>query len=265
MDNGLDRRAQQVETSRPRRLGGFPPVCASTGCCWALYVSRGRLPVWVTGYMMVLGMMGMGVVRRPAAVQRRLGRRAGATLQPGRRQGGPGQLLLLVGVVWVSRRQEAVQRVDLGRLPAILLLQEAVVALNGEASEVNARADDPLVVVGVHAYRVSLQVEGVLTVLHLFKLIFMQIRISPDSGVDHVGESLPPSNLEPPVQGSLYGNTFGGMGPGCGNSRDKRIQFISFLFEFLDEGFDGPFAESLTLPSLPVTHEAVHDGEAGVG
>jgi hypothetical protein len=39
--------------------------------------------------------------------------------------------------------------------------------LYGEAREVNARTDDPLVVVGVHAHRVRLQVEGVLTVFYL--------------------------------------------------------------------------------------------------
>ena len=39
--------------------------------------------------------------------------------------------------------------------------------LYGEAGEVNARTDDPLVVVGVHAHRVSLQVKRVLTILHL--------------------------------------------------------------------------------------------------
>jgi hypothetical protein len=39
--------------------------------------------------------------------------------------------------------------------------------LNGESGEVNAGTDHPLVVVGVHAHCVSLQVKRVLTILHL--------------------------------------------------------------------------------------------------
>ncbi len=39
--------------------------------------------------------------------------------------------------------------------------------LNGESGEVNAGADNPLVVVGVHAHCVCLQVKRVLTILHL--------------------------------------------------------------------------------------------------
>ncbi len=39
--------------------------------------------------------------------------------------------------------------------------------LNGESGEVNAGADHPLVVVGIHAHSVSLQVKRVLTILHL--------------------------------------------------------------------------------------------------
>jgi hypothetical protein len=39
--------------------------------------------------------------------------------------------------------------------------------LNGESCEVNAGADHPLVVVGIHAHSVRFQVKRVLTILHL--------------------------------------------------------------------------------------------------
>ena len=67
--------------------------------------------------------------------------------------------------------------------------------LNGETSEVNARADDTFVVVRIHANRVGLQVKRVLTVLHLLQLVLVQIRPTPNPGVDHMGKAFSPGNL----------------------------------------------------------------------
>ena len=67
--------------------------------------------------------------------------------------------------------------------------------LNSEPSEVNAGADDAFIVVRVHANRVRLQVKRVLTVLHLLQLVLVQIRPTPNPGVDHMGKAFSPGNL----------------------------------------------------------------------
>ena len=67
--------------------------------------------------------------------------------------------------------------------------------MEGESGEVDAGADDALVVVGVDADRVGLEVEGVLAVLDLLQLVLVQVRPPPDARVDHVREPLPTRNL----------------------------------------------------------------------
>ena len=64
-----------------------------------------------------------------------------------------------------------------------------------QSSEVNPRTDDSLVVVGIHADGVGLEVERVLAVLDLLQLVLMEVGPSPDPCIDHVGKSLPASNL----------------------------------------------------------------------
>ena len=68
--------------------------------------------------------------------------------------------------------------------------------MEGESGEVDAGADDALVVVGVDADRVGLEVEGVLAVLDLLQLVLVQVGPPPDAGVDHVREPFPARNLD---------------------------------------------------------------------
>ena len=68
--------------------------------------------------------------------------------------------------------------------------------LYGEAGEVDAGTDHPLVVVGVHAHRVGLEIEGVLAILHLLQLILVQVWPSPDPRIDHMWKAFSPSDLQ---------------------------------------------------------------------
>ena len=73
------------------------------------------------------------------------------------------------------------------------------------------------------------------------------------------------THLEAAIQCARNGDTLGGLGAARGDGRDQRVQLVPLLLELLDEGLDGPLGEGLALPALPVAHEAVHDGQAGVG
>ena len=65
-----------------------------------------------------------------------------------------------------------------------------------EAGEVDPGADDALVVVGVDADRVGLEVEGVLAILDLLQLVLVQVGPPPDARVDDVREPLPTRHLK---------------------------------------------------------------------
>lgn len=60
----------------------------------------------------------------------------------------------------------------------------------------DARGHDPLVVVGVDANAVALQVESVLAVFHVFELVLVQIGPPPQTGVDNVREAFTSSHLK---------------------------------------------------------------------
>ena len=62
--------------------------------------------------------------------------------------------------------------------------------MEGESGEVDAGADAALVVVGVDADRVGLEVEGVLAVLDLLQLVLVEVRPAPNPSVNHVREAL---------------------------------------------------------------------------
>ena len=66
--------------------------------------------------------------------------------------------------------------------------------MKGQSGDVDPRGDDPLVVVGVDADRIGLEVEGVLAVLDLFQLVLVQVRPTPYPRVDHVGKPLASCN-----------------------------------------------------------------------
>ena len=73
-----------------------------------------------------------------------------------------------------------------------------------KSREVYAGTDDPLVVVGIHADRVGLQVERELAVLDLLQLILVKIRPSPDTSVDHMRKPFPTSNLPTVILRTLF-------------------------------------------------------------
>jgi len=77
----------------------------------------------------------------------------------------------------------------------IIVLGQSMVTLYRETGQVDARTDDPLVVVRVHTNRVGFQVESVLAILDLLQLVLVKVGPSPDTSVDHVGKTLPPSHL----------------------------------------------------------------------
>ena len=69
--------------------------------------------------------------------------------------------------------------------------------------QIDAGRDDPLVVIWVDADQVLLQIEGVLTVLLVFEFVFVQVRPSPQTRVDHVRETLAGGHLQTTVQRPL--------------------------------------------------------------
>ena len=62
--------------------------------------------------------------------------------------------------------------------------------MKGQSGDVDPRGDDPLVVVGVDADRIGLEVEGVLAVLDLLQLVLVEVRPAPNPSVNHVREAL---------------------------------------------------------------------------
>ena len=62
--------------------------------------------------------------------------------------------------------------------------------MKGQSGDVDAWGDDPLVVVGVDADRIGLEVEGVLAVLDLLQLVLVEVRPAPNPSVNHVREAL---------------------------------------------------------------------------
>ena len=70
--------------------------------------------------------------------------------------------------------------------------------------------------------------------------------------------------LQPSVERALYRDALGRVRPVGGDRRDETVEFVSLLLEFLHETLDGALRKRLALASLAVTHQTVHDGEAGV-
>lgn len=93
----------------------------------------------------------------------------------------------------------------------------------------------PLVVVGIDAHRVALEVERVLAVLNMLQLILVQVRPSPDACINYVWESLAASDLQTPIQCSLDRDAFAGMRPVRGDGSDQRVQLVSLLLQFLHQ------------------------------
>ncbi len=144
------------------------------------------------------------------------------------------------------------------------------VALHGarvqrQTRQVDAGADDALVVVGVHADGVGLQVERVLAVLDLLELVLVQVGPPPDAGVDDVREALPARHLQAAVERALDGHALRGVRAVRRDRRDQAVQLVALLLQLLHEALDGALRERLGLAALPVAHQRVHDAEARVG
>ena len=94
-------------------------------------------------------------------------------------------------------------------------------------------------------------------------------------------EALPSGHLKSSVQGPGDGDTFGRLGSTGGDGGYQRVQLVSLLLQLLYQGLYGALAEGFALSALPgvslklgeremrtghlpVTHQTVHDGEAGV-
>ena len=65
-----------------------------------------------------------------------------------------------------------------------------------ELGHTNTRRHHPLIVVGVDADVVILEVKGELAELDVLQFVLVEIRPAPEASVDDMGESLPPCNLE---------------------------------------------------------------------
>lgn len=70
--------------------------------------------------------------------------------------------------------------------------------------------------------------------------------------------------LQPPVQCPLDGHTFARLDAVCGDGSDERVQLVLPLLQFLYQTLNGPLGKALVLCTLSMTHQAVHNTEAGV-
>lgn len=70
--------------------------------------------------------------------------------------------------------------------------------------------------------------------------------------------------LQPSIKCPLNGHTLAGMGSIGGDSCDEGVKLVFFLFQLFHQTLDGPFGERLALTTLPVTHQAVHNAQAGI-
>lgn len=113
--------------------------------------------------------------------------------------------------------------------------------------------------VRIDAYIVQLEIEWEGTDGHVLEFVLVEVRPSPETGVDDVWEALATGYLETTVQGARYGNALGGYGAlllyGC----HERVHFVRLVFELLGEGFDGALGKLLVVGRLEVAHERVHD------
>lgn len=118
--------------------------------------------------------------------------------------------------------------------------------------------------VGVDAHVVILQVKGVLAELDMLEFIFVEVGPAPQPCINHMRKTFPSCHLQPSIQCPLDGDTLAGMDTIGGDGSDERVQLVFLFLQLLHQALDGPLGETLVLSTLPVTHEAVDDTEAGV-
>lgn len=71
--------------------------------------------------------------------------------------------------------------------------------LESQPREIDARRYDPFVMVGVDADTVTLQVECVLTVLHMLQLVLVEVRPPPDASINNVRKTFSSCDLKPTI------------------------------------------------------------------
>ena len=103
----------------------------------------------------------------------------------------PTELLLGLGEPWVAALQAILNIASYCRPE-----QELQPDLYGQTGQVDAGADNPLVVVRVDADTVRLQIKCILTVLYILQLVLVEVGPPPDPGVDYMWESLPCGHLQ---------------------------------------------------------------------
>lgn len=121
-----------------------------------------------------------------------------------------------------------------------------------------------LIVVGIDAHRIALQIKRKLAVFHVLQFVFVQIRPSPDPRVDDVRETFPPGNLKAAIEGPLYRDALAGMGPVRRYRRNQAVQLIPLLLQLFHETFDGPLGKTLRFAPLTMAHQTVHNAETRV-
>lgn len=72
------------------------------------------------------------------------------------------------------------------------------------------------------------------------------------------------TDLQPPIQRSLYRDTLAGVSSVCGYGRDQRIQLILFLLQLLHQALDGALGEGFALSALAVAHQAVNNAQTSI-
>lgn len=85
------------------------------------------------------------------------------------------------------------------------------------------------IVIRIHTYGVTLQIESELTVFYMFQFILMQVRPSPNASINYMRETLASCHLQSAIESSLDGDTFARMCSISSYCSDQTIQFVAFF------------------------------------
>lgn len=111
---------------------------------------------------------------------------------------------------------------------------------------------------------VTLEVKGKLAVFDVLQFVLMQVRPPPQPGIDYMREPFTSSHLQPSIKCPLNGHTLAGVGPIGSDSRDEGVELVFLLLQLFHQALDGPLGKRLALTALSVTHQAVHNAQAGI-
>lgn len=116
----------------------------------------------------------------------------------------------------------------------------------------------------VDAHIVTLEVKGKLAVFDMLQFILMQVRPPPQTGINHVREPFTSSHLQTSIKCPLNGHTLAGMSPVGSDCCDEGVELVFLLFQLFHQALNGSLGKRLALTSLSVTHQAVHNAQAGI-